>query len=199
MSEQQWGVEDVRNFVKDHPEMTISDAIGCMINIGSDKEAAKALFDSMVEQASKINDYNKEKAEHIVASNLGYMMGYAPGAVDASVWEELGCVHPIFGSLVAKEKRDNEFSIDKEIEGILAIEDVIEGSLTRAIEHGRQLERDLTRTVMLELADAWQHSPDEGGGNSWAVLNGCANDLREAVDSIPERSKCTQGEEHGES
>jgi len=88
-------------------DATIGDLYNPAIDIAKsgDTEEAKKYFDALVEHCVKLSkierpedNVDREEAERIVHSNLGYWAGYSEKGTIEKVHAVFGSFHPVFGN-----------------------------------------------------------------------------------------------------
>jgi len=79
--------------------MTYGETVAKMIEIGSNREQAQEFFDSIVHTYHYDHGLSTEEAKSLASGNLGYLMGYAVTEIDVKMWQEIGCLHPVFGDM----------------------------------------------------------------------------------------------------
>lgn len=79
--------------------LTYGEIVTRMSEIENDVEQARAFRDLLVERAMQAQPgMTQQQVLKQTNENLGYLLGYG-GVQHVEVWEEIGCRHPILGSL----------------------------------------------------------------------------------------------------
>lgn len=63
-----------------------------------DQDTARLYFEDVV-ASSMSRGLERDLAVQQARHNLGYLMGYAPTKINCAMWEKVGLMHPVFGSM----------------------------------------------------------------------------------------------------